>query len=102
MNNQANKLNQKEKKMSRMSDAQLVATDLQTKYYVQFMDWLYDNIINAKITSDEIDLMEIDFENNKRDLENTTSNNISKPQITVDGMISNPANNVAYKAYKQN
>lgn len=88
--------------MSRISDAQLVATDLQTKYYVQFMDWLYDNIVNAKLTSDEIDLMEIDFENNKRDLEDKVANNISKSQIILDGMISNPANNVAYKTCKQN
>lgn len=76
--------------MSRISDAQLVTTDLQTKYYVQFMDWLYDNIINAKLTSNEIDLMEIDFKNNKRDLEDTTANNISKSQVCENGWVITP------------
>ena len=51
--------------MSKISDELIRRADIQIEYYAKFMDWLYENIIDAKLSSAEIDGLENESNGNK-------------------------------------
>ena len=55
--------------MSKISDEQLRVAEIELEYYSKFMDWLYDNIINVRLTSDEINEIEKEQRNNRYPVE---------------------------------
>lgn len=67
--------------MSKIKDSLLLQEQIRFQYYGEFMSWVYDNLVSATLTPDEIDKMEADF---------------NKPTSTSNKILSNPSNNVKY------